>query len=858
MRLFKVTLASLCVFFAIILIVYSARISIINNIADEQLNRYQLKVDCLQVGITSKFALVIDKLCIQSPKANIDINNLTLKWRYNSSIEITDIDIGDVKIVGSEYLFSHVKTPLINNKQANNESLVKQTSAAVQTTLKQIQQLRAPKVNINALSYIPFKNPNTRYYGEFSLTNDKALLSLRNVANHNIAHIELKKLQQDTSLAITSNIKLLKDFITSHQLPTTTELKNIIKNIQTSGTLVLKVKHQKDTLTLASKITKLSVTSDDGIANSDAFQLAGAFDFTGELSLGSDDNQFSNLEESDNKSNLQLTFKNHNNLSLTYATNSLLALLEKNQLPPAILTLLKNNPVDEIKLTIPNNSLLTLNDKKINLSRIELSANGEQQFHHVNLSNINADLANNDTNLPNNVIIENFTIDSSLNIAEIKDFTTNPITLHLTGSLNKSANDTSINLADTSSIIAHSILLKEANKSDNSKILMAVDNLNTSLAGSIQLLADKTTNLNIKIESRATSLVVPNTIKIKTFDIASNVNGNMENININTSVSADKVALGNMIISGPVLSPKLQIAAQALQLTDLLSLNIQLPTKIELIDGLLDYNVSGQIKNFNQLSNTPFDVSVAITSASGDIDGIWLQELNWQQHFTLLAGKITTLPSPKENLTVELIETPTPISKLSINTNWTFNKSLNFSANKLKADVLGGSFSIPKIQWPFEHGHSVDVQLHSIDLEQVLALDKKQGIVVTGDISGQLPIKYDGEKYTIENGELHNISNGLIQVIDNPAVTELKANNSQLQLAFDALQNLHYHQLSSAVSMADDGYMLLETVIKGRNPDIDNDVNLNLNLSYDLLGLLESLSITQRFEEGLIKGLQKN
>ena len=262
--------------------------------------------------------------------------------------------------------------------------------------------------------------------------------------------------------------------------------------------------------------------------------------------------------------------------------------------------------------------------------------------------------------------------------------------------------------------------------------------------------------------------------------------------------------------------------------------------------------------DLNDIKNTPLSASVAVTSASGDIDGIWLQELNWQQHFTILAGKITTTPSKKENLTVELIETPTPISKLSINTNWTFNKHFKLSANKLKADVLGGSFSIPTLQWPFEHGHSVNVQLESIDLEQVLALDKKQGIVVTGDISGQLPVTFDGEKYIIEDGELHNISNGLIQVIDNPAVAELKASNSQLQLAFDALQNLHYHQLSSAVSMGDDGYMLLETVIKGRNPDIDNDVNLNLNLSYDLLGLLESLSITQRFEESIIKGLQKN
>ena len=207
---------------------------------------------------------------------------------------------------------------------------------------------------------------------------------------------------------------------------------------------------------------------------------------------------------------------------------------------------------------------------------------------------------------------------------------------------------------------------------------------------------------------------------------------------------------------------------------------------------------------------------------------------------------------------MELIDTPTPISKLSISTNWTFNKTFKLSASKLKADILGGSFYVPKLQWPFEHGHSVNVQLNSIDLEQLLALDKKQGIVVTGNISGQIPVTFDDEKYIIEEGELHNVSNGLIQVFDNPTVAELKASNSQLPLAFDALENLPNHQLISAVSMDDDGYMLLETVIKGRNPDINNDVNLNLNLSYDLLGLLESLSITERFENSIIKGLQKN
>jgi len=272
----------------------------------------------------------------------------------------------------------------------------------------------------------------------------------------------------------------------------------------------------------------------------------------------------------------------------------------------------------------------------------------------------------------------------------------------------------------------------------------------------------------------------------------------------------------------------------------------------------LSYSVEGQISDLSAIENTPLTISLAITSVSGEVEGIWLQELNWQQNFSYLAGKLSTRGSSEDNLTVALIDTPTPIAKLSISTALSYQKDFKISVAKLKGDILGGSFSIPKAQWPLEHGHSVNVQLTHIDLAQVLALDEKQGIVVTGNISGHLPIFYDGEKYTMENGELHNVSNGLIQIMNNPAVSKLKASNTQLQLAFDALQNLHYNQLSSDVSMADDGYMLLETVIKGRNPDIDNDVNLNLNLSYDLLGLLESMSITKQFEEKIIKGLQIN
>ena len=464
--------------------------------------------------------------------------------------------------------------------------------------------------------------------------------------------------------------------------------------------------------------------------------------------------------------------------------------------------------------------------------------------------------------------IEKFEIDSQLNLADnwsgLDDFISEPITLHLEGSLKQNEQETVVNLNEISSITVNNIAISKASTQKeestaaiNTENILRLKTLTTSLNGSVKVLKNSTISLNLKLHSQASHVNIQPVLQLKSLDFFSDVKGNFDDIQINTTVQADGIDLGNIELTGAALTPKIVISATKLSLTDLLSLNIKLPTKVALIDGLLTYRISGQLANLTAIENTALSASIAITSVSGKINGIWLQDLNWQQDFTLHKGKITTQANDAKNLTMELIDSSIPIAKLSMNTHLTLNKDFKLYVNELKGNILGGSFYIPAIQWPLKLGRSVDVQLNAIDLAQVLALDKRQGIVVTGKISGQIPIIFNGKNYMIKEGELHNISNGVIQVMNNPAVVNLKANNSQLQLAFDALQNLQYNQLSSAVSLSDDGYMLLKTVIKGYNPDIDDDVNLNLNLNYDLLGLLESLSITERFENNLIKGLQK-
>jgi hypothetical protein len=921
-RFFKLILIAVLTLLTTLTIIYSARVSIINNVAQAQLSPLNIDITCLDISFARNLAISVDKLCLQSPQANIEMVDMTIQWRYSPHLKVTDVDVGLVKIKGTDHLFPKVNDlPSINK---NNENLSQLLSTTLRPYAEQIKQFKLPiTINIDSISYLPFivlhkantpnkiakKQSEHLYTAKLSIRDNTLSFSLKNTENIPFIKAKLTQVEKGFSVTLSSQLNLLKSFVSIHQLPITTASLKHLAAIEVSGNIDSLIKYQADTFTLQNNITDISISSAVGIDNSGAFKLSGALNVKSQFSLIPQKStkaitrQIRSALADENNTEVALTFTGKNELILEYSQLQFLKTLEQIELPPTIISILKDNPLRNLTLKFQGNGLVTLNENKVYLSHLEINARSNERLHQITLDDITfvqphsnialGDSAITDTKVsadnkvtkshiksdetPDVLAIERFIIDSQLKLLSIAKFTTAPAVLHLAGSLKKTKQETTVILTENSSItLSNIVVLKQTTALKNSiqqkkaehtaiasairkpQALVSLKTFITTLEGSVQRLENTPLNINLKVNNRASQVNVPNALKISSFNLFSEIKGSLDDINLNARATADGVNLGNLVITGPVKSPNVEIYAKKLQLTDLLSLNIQLPTKIELIDGRLDYNISGKINALSNIENTPFSVSVAITSLSGEINGIWLQELNWQENLSIHAGKITTMPNVKDNLTIELIETVTPVSKLSINTSWTVDKTFTLSANKLKADVLGGSFFVPTINWPFEHGHSVNVQLKSIDLEQVLALDEKQGIVVTGKISGQLPVTFDGDKYMIKEGELHNSSNGLIQVIDNPAVAALKANNSQLKLAFDALQNLHYHQLSSAVSMADDGYMQLDTVIKGRNPDLDNDVNLNLNLSYDLLGLLESLSITQRFEESILKGLQKN
>lgn len=933
MNLLRKTIIATTLITTISVLIYIFRVELIKSFIESELSAYNIKISCLDFAFPTSLNVTVQQLCVNTPHANIKLNDLSIALVVAKQLNIKHLDIRSATIEASSNI-SRLLPSIMPNKGQENVFSPEQLTKNIHQYLTLVSQLNLPfTFDIATFKYTPYypsskhaKNAQAKtsensveqgsYVGQFSAVNNTMALSLFDEKKSPILAFNAGLPTNSSVKAVlptadlTLQLNTIKPFILAHEALLPESLVNMLTNLDFAGQLYSQLSYQTDTLTLYSQLQKLEILSKEGVGASGQFELFGELNITSKLNLGNK-NQAKNTanthqpntnEPNTNEPTINIAFQNNNELQLHINPQATAKLLKNNALPATLRTLLNDNPITHLTANTNGNLTYHLNSQRVELSVLNLQAENTTQTHKLHLTNIALALDHYQNLLPNasktpnadNLIQStrllsasplakiDFKLTSPLKISSVNQFTSLPLQLSLQGSVEQtlsqvSASDqsqttskpnviTSLHFNKHSSITGNNLVVltnpQTIKPKMKGKSALLIKQLTTKLQGDIHLLDIDNIEFNLQLENQANKLRANNLIEIKALSLMSKITGNLAHIKINTVANADHVALGNLTITGPVNQPNIAIYAQALPLTDLLSLQIKLPKKVALVDGKLDYHISGKIKDLANINNTPFSITVAVKSLSGEVEDIWIQELNWLQKFQYVAGKFTTLESlpdnGEKNLTVALIDTPTPIAKLSINTQWSYQKNFKISASLLEGELLGGSFSIPNVQWPSQQEHSVNVQLNSIDLAQVLALDKKQGIVVTGNVSGQLPLSFDGEKYTINDGELHNVSRGLIQVINNPAVESLKNNNSQLKLAFDALQNLHYHQLSSKVSMADDGYMLLETIIKGRNPDIDNDVNLNLNLSYDLLGLLESMSITEQFEERIMKGLQKN
>jgi len=168
------------------------------------------------------------------------------------------------------------------------------------------------------------------------------------------------------------------------------------------------------------------------------------------------------------------------------------------------------------------------------------------------------------------------------------------------------------------------------------------------------------------------------------------------------------------------------------------------------------------------------------------------------------------------------------------------------SLRDASARIAGGLIKVQNARFDADAPQTEAVlELSGIDLGELVALFEVEDLSITGAFSGRLPLvlRQSDQRVTLNEGRLYSIRPGVIKY-GSPGTASIRAGGEQsLTLALEALENFHYDSFNVTVGKGEDGRARLRLAMKGRNPDLldAQEINLNINLDLNLEELLTAL-----------------
>ncbi|MGI9307681.1 MAG: intermembrane phospholipid transport protein YdbH family protein, partial [Gammaproteobacteria bacterium] len=152
--------------------------------------------------------------------------------------------------------------------------------------------------------------------------------------------------------------------------------------------------------------------------------------------------------------------------------------------------------------------------------------------------------------------------------------------------------------------------------------------------------------------------------------------------------------------------------------------------------------------------------------------------------------------------------------------------------------------------------NTVIMKAESMDVSEILTLKEFDAIEVSGRIGAELPITITSDGITVSAGSLTGEApGGVIRYTAGNATDE--AVTSSIGLVKEALSHFEYDTLTSELSYNQQGDLELAMQLRGRNPDMDGNrpVILNLNVENNVPQMLKSLQAARAVEELLERQL---
>ncbi|MGI9249131.1 MAG: intermembrane phospholipid transport protein YdbH family protein [Woeseiaceae bacterium] len=276
----------------------------------------------------------------------------------------------------------------------------------------------------------------------------------------------------------------------------------------------------------------------------------------------------------------------------------------------------------------------------------------------------------------------------------------------------------------------------------------------------------------------------------------------------------------------------------------------------DLVAGTIWFDLGADWSRKN--SDLEFDAQTSIAIA--DLAGYYVDTA-----FTDLSTQLdvkyhsaTGLAAEPSTITVGLVEMGLPVENISAE--YTLDPdTLSVGVMNLRMTAFGGVVRADPFSFRTDTDrNTLTLRAESVDLTELLSLNEFEAIEVSGSIGATLPLTIEGETVTIEDGTLTgDPAGGVIRYLPDSEPDESDA--SSIGIVTRTLSNFEFDTLTSDVNLTEEGDLNLKLQLTGRNPDLDENrpVILNLGVENNLPQMLKSLQAARAVEEILEKRLSK-
>lgn len=188
-------------------------------------------------------------------------------------------------------------------------------------------------------------------------------------------------------------------------------------------------------------------------------------------------------------------------------------------------------------------------------------------------------------------------------------------------------------------------------------------------------------------------------------------------------------------------------------------------------------------------------------------------------------------------------------------------EEIQLSLSPFSLSVLDGIIALPALTFnPLHPTIDTRVAVAALDLQDILALYPQEGLYGSGMLGGELPIRIDGDRVEINNGQLlSSAEGGVIRYQPTPEIALMGQQNPGVKMALNALTDLRFELLDLGFDYQPDGDAFFRARLKGYNPDWQQGrpIDLNLNIEENLLDLWRTLQLSNQVTDTIDRRFQR-